>query len=48
MFSNGNSFNNGASCSAGDSMNTSLGAATYPEPWFIRMLGPVAPGAALP
>ena len=33
--------------SDGDSMSTgpSPDACAYPEPWYIRMLGPVQPGA---
>ena len=40
MISNGNSFSNGDSMSSGPA-----DASAYPEPWFIRMLGPVQPGA---
>ena len=42
-YANGNSF----TPSNGQNMNVTqvLAAAQYPEPWFIRLLGPVQPGA---
>jgi hypothetical protein len=43
MHSNGDSF----SLSDGHSMSASaaLAASTYPEPFYVRLLGPVQPGA---